>query len=74
MRTFHFLMIKPSHYDDGYVIQWWRSAMPSNTLAALYGLAVDCAKRHVLGNDVELRLTTLNETNTRANAAQRVVR
>ena len=33
---FHFVMIKPSHYDDdGYPIQWFRSAIPSNTLACL---------------------------------------
>ena len=32
---FHFVMIKPSHYDDdGYPIQWFRSAIPSNSLAA----------------------------------------
>jgi len=38
----HFVMIKPTHYDDdGYPIQWLRSAIPSNTLAALNGLAVD---------------------------------
>ena len=37
---FHFVMIKPSHYDDdGYPIQWIRSAIPSNTLACLNGLA-----------------------------------
>jgi hypothetical protein len=31
-RQFHLVMIKPSHYDDnGYVIQWIRSAIPSNT-------------------------------------------
>ncbi len=36
---FQLLLIKPPHYDDdGYVIQWFRSAIPSNTLAALYGL------------------------------------
>jgi hypothetical protein len=30
----HFVMIKPTHYDDdGYPIQWFRSAIPSNTLA-----------------------------------------
>ena len=33
-RLFHFVMIKPTHYDDdGYPIQWFRSAIPSNTLA-----------------------------------------
>jgi len=44
--TFHLFLIKPSHYDDdGYVIQWARSSIPANTLAALYGLALDCAQR-----------------------------
>ena len=39
-------LIKPSHYDDdGYVIQWLRSDIPSNTLAALYGIARDCDER-----------------------------
>ena len=38
--SFHFVMIKPTHYDDdGYPIQWLRSAIPSNTLACLNGLA-----------------------------------
>ncbi len=65
-RVFHFVMIKPSHYDDdGYVIQFWRSAMPSNTLATLYGLAADCRERRVLGDDVEIRLSELDETNKR---------
>jgi len=65
-KVFHFIMIKPSHYDDdGYVIQFWRSAMPSNTLATLYGLAADCGERNVLGPDVEIRLSELDETNKR---------
>jgi len=63
---FHFIMIKPSHYDDdGYVIQFYRSAMPSNTLATLHGLAEDCRKRGVLGDDVDMRFTAIDETNKR---------
>jgi hypothetical protein len=59
-------MIKPSHYDDdGYVIQWAKSAIPSNTLAALYGIADDCAERKVLGADVDIELVPIDETNTR---------
>ncbi len=59
-------MIKPSHYDDdGYVIQFYRSAMPSNTLATIYGLAEDCQRRQVLGPDVELKFTAIDETNRR---------
>ncbi|HEY0155776.1 MAG TPA: radical SAM protein [Thermoanaerobaculia bacterium] len=64
-RKFCLVLVKPSHYDDdGYVIQWYRSAIPSNSLAALYGLARDCAERRVLG-DVELEIHSLDETNTR---------
>ncbi len=63
---FHFVMIKPSHYDDdGYPIQWFRSAIPSNTLACLNGLALDAARRQVLGPNVEIRLHTYDETNRR---------
>jgi hypothetical protein len=65
-KTFHFILIKPSHYDDeGYVIQWVRSSIPSNTMAAIYGLARDCAERQILGNDVQMDITALDETNTR---------
>ena len=64
--VFHFLMIKPTHYDDdGYPIQWVRSALPSNTLACLNGLADDARQRQVLGPDVEIRLHTYDETNRR---------
>ena len=74
-RTFELFLIKPSHYDDdGYVIQWFRSSIPSNTLAALYGLAHDCAQRRVLGDDVDIRITALDETNARIDTAQIIAR
>src|SRR6267142_1280737 len=39
-KRFQLILIKPSHYDaDGYVVQWLRSTMPSNSLAAVYSLA-----------------------------------
>src|ERR1043165_1864171 len=64
--VFHFVMIKPTHYDDdGYPIQWFRSAIPSNTLACLNGLAEDARQRVVLGPDVDIRLHTFDETNRR---------
>lgn len=70
-KIFHFIMIKPSHYDDeGYVIQWLRSSLPSNSLAALYGLGLDCAERNVLGEDVEIVLSVYDETNTRTDVKQ----
>src|SRR5438105_14132261 len=65
-QLFHLFLIKPSHYDDqGYVIQWARSSIPANTLAAVYGLALDCAERRTLGDAVEIKITAWDETNTR---------
>ena len=65
-RRFQLVLIKPSHYDDdGYVIQWWRSSIPSNSLACVYALARDAAERRVLGADVEIDITAFDETNTR---------
>lgn len=69
--VFSLIMIKPSHYDDdGYPIQWLRSDIPSNTLAALNGLALDCRKRQVLGKQVEIRLQAIDETNARVRPAR----
>ncbi len=66
LRPFQLLLIKPSHYDDdGYLIQWWRSSLPSNSLASVYGIAQDCVERHVLGENVEIRIRVMDETNTR---------
>lgn len=65
-RKFCLVLIKPSHYDDdGYVIQWYRSAMPSNSLACLYGLTKECAEQKILGDDVEIEVHAFDETNTR---------
>ena len=62
----HLILIKPTHYDDdGYPIQWLISAIPSNTLAALNGLAEDCRDRKVLGENVDLKISTYDETNAR---------
>ena len=70
-RRFRLVLIKPSHYDDdGYVIQWYRSAIPSNTLAVLNGLAKDCAEQKVLGPDIELEIHSFDETNTRIDATR----
>lgn len=66
MRDFHFVMIKPTHYDDdGYPIQWLRSAIPSNTLASLNGLAEAAVDRNALGEGVRIHLHTYDETNKR---------
>ena len=64
-RRFVVELIKPSHYDDdGYVIQWWKSWIPSNSLASLYGIATDIADRHALGPDVALELRAYDECHT----------
>jgi radical SAM superfamily enzyme YgiQ (UPF0313 family) len=64
-RTFHVEIIKPSHYDDdGYVIQWRRAFIPSNSLACLYALSVELQEKQVFGSDVDLKLNVYDETHT----------
>jgi hypothetical protein len=64
-RRFVVELIKPSHYDDdGYVIQWWKSWIPSNSLACLYGIAMDLAQRHVLGPEVAIEIGAYDECHT----------
>ncbi|MGB5834080.1 MAG: radical SAM protein [Thiohalocapsa sp.] len=58
-------MIKPSHYDDdGYVIQWLKAWIPSNSLASLYGLTLSANEEHALGDGVEIDAYAYDETNT----------
>jgi hypothetical protein len=58
-------LIKPSHYDDdGYVIQWWKSWIPSNSLACLYGIAADLAERRALGPEVAVEVQAYDECHT----------
>ncbi|MDA9403453.1 B12-binding domain-containing radical SAM protein [Bradyrhizobium sp. CCBAU 45389] len=65
-KTFRLVLIKPSHYDsDGYVIRWWRGGLPSNSLACLHGIALDCRERQVLGADFDIDLEAIDETNRR---------
>ena len=62
----HFLveLIKPSHYDDeGYVIQWVKAWIPSNSLACLFGLARAANQQAALGAGVEIGIEAYDETN-----------
>ncbi len=64
-KIFLVVLIKPSRYDEeGYVVQWRRSAVPSNSLATLNGLTLQCQEERVLGDDVEIRSVVYDETNT----------
>ncbi len=70
-RRFILHLIKPSHYDDdGYVVQWLRSSIPSNSLAMVYALAAEAAERQVLGPDIAIDITALDETNARVPTAK----
>ena len=71
---FTFVLIKPTHYDDdGYPIQWFRSALPSNTLACMNSLAEDARRREVLGPGVAIDIETYDETNRRV-LPRRIIR
>jgi Radical SAM superfamily len=64
-RRFTVALIKPSHYDDdGYVIQWRLSTIPSNSLASVYGLLAACAEERALGPDVDIEIEACDECNT----------
>src|SRR5260221_11508553 len=74
-RRFQLVLIKPSHYDDdGYIIRWWRALIPSNSLAAVYAIAADCAERNVLGLDVAIDIEAIDETNCRVNVPKLLAR
>ena len=58
-------LIKPSHYDDdGYVIQWFRGFIPSNSLSALNGIVLDVIARKALGDDLQIDVHAYDETTT----------
>jgi hypothetical protein len=70
-KTFHIILIKPTRYDsDGYPVQWFRSPLPANTLACLYGLADDSRRRKILGDEVDIRVAAIDETNRRVDTAK----
>src|SRR5215468_9413073 len=74
-RQFQLVLIKPSHYgDDGYVIRWWRATIPSNSLAAVYGVALDCIERQVLGPGVNIDLEAIDEFSRRIDIRKLVQR
>jgi len=67
-RRFQLVLVKPSHYDDdGYVIQWLWSFIPTNSLAVVHGIALDSIRRAVLGPDVAFDVTIINEMVGRGN-------
>jgi pyruvate-formate lyase-activating enzyme len=61
--VFHLYLVNPSHYDeDGYVVFWDFPPLPNNTLACLNALALDCARREVLGVGIRIAITVLDES------------
>ena len=69
-RRFQLILIKPSHYDDdGYVIRWHRSMIPSNSLASVFAIAHEAGEREVLGAGVAIDIQCIDETNSRVDIA-----
>ena len=65
-QKFSVVLIIPAHYDDdGYVMQWFRSANPSNSLAVVHGLIQDCKNRRVLGESVDMEIAATDEDTAR---------
>jgi radical SAM superfamily enzyme YgiQ (UPF0313 family) len=71
--TLGILLIKPSHYDDdGYVIRWWRSFIPSHTLSVFWGILDDAAEREVLGPNVKFKVACVDETSEKVDPKKRI--
>ncbi|WP_199699072.1 B12-binding domain-containing radical SAM protein [Oleomonas cavernae] len=67
-------LLKPTRYDDlGYPVQWWRSLIPSNSLACVAGIVQDAIDRQVLGADVQIRSVVIDEVNAKIDPA-RIIR
>ena len=69
-------LIKPSHYDDdGYVIQWLRSTIPSNSLATLCTVSYATCRRAACAGLLTSLSTchAIDETNTRVRV-ERIIR
>jgi radical SAM superfamily enzyme YgiQ (UPF0313 family) len=63
-QKFYVELVKASHYDrEGYVVQWWKAWVPSNSLACLYTIAEDCGARRILGDDVDIEVDGHDEQN-----------
>jgi pyruvate-formate lyase-activating enzyme len=73
MGRFQIYLIKPTRYDDeGYPLQWWRSIIPSNSLACLSGIVEDALARGVLAG-VDVDVHTIDEIHSFV-SAERIVR
>jgi hypothetical protein len=71
MASLDLYLIKPTRYDDdGYPVQWWRSLIPSNSLAAVAGLVRDALERGVLKDAGDVRLTNVDEVNTKVDISR----
>jgi radical SAM superfamily enzyme YgiQ (UPF0313 family) len=65
-KTFEILLIKPSKYDDdGYVLRWFRGVIPSNSLAVMNAITMDAVERQVLGPDVDIKISVIDEMTSR---------
>ncbi len=47
------------------MIRWWRAIIPSNSLAAIYGVALDCIAHKALGEDIDIDLEAMDEFSQR---------
>jgi hypothetical protein len=68
--SFDLFLIEPTRYDvGGYPTQWWRSLVPSNSLASAPGLVRDALGRDVLKEFGDVRVTNVDEVNTKVGIA-----
>ena len=75
MTRYDIHLIKPTRYDDdGYPLQWYRSLIPSNSLACVAGLVHDAIAREALGANVEPHVHIVDETHTMVDPDRMIAR
>lgn len=72
-KKFHLILVRPTRYDDdGYPVHWRQTPVPSNSLACMYGIAMDCRARAILGNEVEITIEAVDESNNALQAQEMI--
>lgn len=70
MERFQIYLIKPTRYDDqGYPLQWWRTIIPSNSLAVMAGIVEDALERGCLGG-IKADIHVIDEAHQKVDPAR----
>jgi uncharacterized radical SAM superfamily protein len=63
LEQFHIILIKPARYgEDGYPVRWKLPVFSSSVLSCLYGLADNCRRHRIIGEQTDIVLHAYDES------------